>query len=65
MTARPIRADLSRPENALLERIRQVSNRIRGDQSAAIIVTIEAGRITWRVSEADIEMVGETKDTLS
>jgi len=65
MTARSIRALLSRPENALLERIRQVHNKIHGDKDAVIIVTINTRGISWRVSDSDIEMVGETKDTLS
>jgi hypothetical protein len=68
MTARrTIDALLSRAENAMLERIRQVRNKLNGDQIAVVVVVITKKHTFWRVAGQleTVDEVGETADTLS
>ena len=68
MTARrTIDALLSKAENAVLERIRQVRNGLNGEQIAVITVVITRKHTFWRVAGQleTVDEVGETADTLS
>lgn len=61
---RAIQANLSRAENALLERLRQTQKTINREQLAVLVIVVTRDHVFWRVAgkleTVDEDTPGET-----
>jgi hypothetical protein len=67
MADRTIQQLLNKAENGLLERLRQVRNKLNGEQIAVIVVVVTKQHTFWRAAEeletADEDLLAARRNT--